>query len=334
MRTTIYIPDACERDVDLLLLEEFIASADFRAWLVSQIGVESAASLSEARRSVKTDTGESDLELTFQGHAGAVKVLIENKVDAAFRPNQPQRYVQRADEYRRSGKYREVVTVLMAPEVYFGDEPDSYGFDAKITYENVLSWFSATERKSPRTEYKLALLEAAIDRGRSGWKLVPHPNVSQFWQFYWQLAEKIAPQLSMPVPKKEIPAGSHFIVFRPATLPPNVKLKHKVGYGHVDLEFRDMGDRLREMERLYRAALLPGMRIEKAAKSAVIRVRVDPVDITHADFASCEHSIRKDIETAAILLDWFMKIQPEAQASMQPNNGVQATPASGPGGTP
>ena len=309
MGTTIHIPDVRERDIDLLLLEEFVASADFRSWFLSQIGAESASSLSEAGRSVKTDTGESDLELTFQGDVGPVKVLIENKVDAAFQPSQPERYVQRADEDRRSGKYREVITVISAPEAYFGEDAESYGFDAKITYETVLNWFSAVERKGPRSEYKLALLRAAIARGGSGWILVPHPRASQFWQLYWELAERTAPQLSMPAPKKGIPVGSHFIVFRPAALPPNVKLKHKIGYGHVDLEFRDMGGRMPEMERLYRDALIEGiMRIEKAAKSAVIRVCVDSVDMTHTDFASCEESIRKGIEAAALLLDWFIKI--------------------------
>lgn len=308
MGTTIHIPDVSERDIDLLLLEEFVASADFRSWFLSEIGVESAASLSEASRSVKTESGESDLELTFQSRAGEVKVLVENKVDAAFQPNQPQRYVTRAHGYRESGKYKDVVTVVMAPEDYFGDESESYGFDAKITYESVLSWFSAPDRKSPRTDYKLALLCVAIERGRAGWQLVPHPNVGLFWQMYWQLANKIAPQLSMPPPKKEIPVGSHFIVFRPAALPRNIKLKHKVGYGNVDLEFREMGGRLAEVDRLYRAALPSDTQIEKAAKSAVIRARVDPVDMTRADFASSEPAIRKGIETAARLLDWYIKM--------------------------
>lgn len=109
----------------------------------------------------------------------------------------------------------------------------------------------------------------------------------------------------MPVPKGEIPADSHFVRFRPAILAPNVSLWHKVAYGHVDLQFAGMGDKLSDMEQLYRQSLLPSMRIERAAKSAVIRVRVDPVDMTTAAFPTCEASIRKGIETAAILLDWY-----------------------------
>jgi hypothetical protein len=111
----------------------------------------------------------------------------------------------------------------------------------------------------------------------------------------------------MPPRREVVPAGSHFIVFAPTTLPGNVMLKHKVGYGYVDLEFRGMGDRLAEIECLYRDNLLPGMRIEKAANSAVIRMRVDPMDITTEGAASDETRMRSGIEKAALLLDWFAK---------------------------
>lgn len=329
MNTKILIPGVCERDVDLLLLEEFVASADFRTWFLSQIGVEHTALLSEACRSVKTVNGESDVELTFVARTRTVKILIENKVDAAFQPNQPQRYLERASEYRRGDTSWEVVTVIMAPAVYFGNEPANFGFDAKVTYEAVLAWFESANSLAARKAYKLALLRGAIDRGRLGWKLVPHPNVAQLWQAYWQLAEQIAPQLAMPVPKAEIPADSHFIRFRPAMLPPHVSLWHKVGYGHVDLQFSGMGDKLAEMEQQYRGSLMPSMHIEKAGKSAVIRVRVDPVNMTSAAFPSCEASLRQDIETAAMLLDWYKNLQSSVITNVQSNNSVQATPASG-----
>lgn len=322
MTTTIRVPDVCERDIDLLLLEEFAASPDFRSWFLSQVGAEQTAVLVEGCRSVKTMNGESDLELTFNDTSGLVKILIENKVDAAFQPNQPQRYAERAKRYRGLGTYREILTVVMAPEVYFGNEASAFGFDAKVTYEAALAWFEQAQLGA-RKDYKIAMLRGAIDRGRLGWKLVPHRGVSEFWQAYWQLCEQIAPQLSMPVPKNEIPADSHFIRFRPALLPASVSLWHKVGYGHVDLQFAGMGDRLAEMEQLYRSSLLRSMRIEKAAKSAVVRIRVDSVDMTVGAFSNSETSIRQGIEAAVLLLDWYSKVQQPAAAVAQPNNGLQ-----------
>lgn len=323
MTTTIRVPDVCERDIDLLLLEEFVASSDFRSWFLAQIGAEQTAALAEACRSVKTMNGESDLELTFHGSSGLVKILIENKVDAAFQPNQPQRYAERAERYRGVGAYREILTVVIAPEVYFGNESSAFGFDAKVTYEAALAWFEQAQLGA-RKGYKLAMLRGAIDRGRLGWKLVPHRGVSEFWRAYWQLCEQIAPQLSMPVPKGEIPADSHFIRFRPAILPDSVSLYHKVGYGHVDLQFAGMGDRLAEIEQLYRSSLQPSMRIDKAAKSAVVRVRVAPVDMTTAAFSSARGAIRQGIEAAVLLLDWYSKVQSPAAGTVQPNNGLQS----------
>ena len=319
--TTIRVPDVCERDIDLLLLEEFVASPEFRAWFLSQIGVEKATDLIEACRSVKTMNGESDLELTFHSGSGLLKILIENKVDAAFQPNQPQRYAERAEGYMALETYREVMTVVMAPEVYFGDEGTAFGFDAKVTYEGALAWFKQTEIGA-RKDYKLAILRGAIDRARRGWKLVPHRGVSDFWRAYWELCEEIAPQLSMPVPKAEIPADSHFIAFRTSLLPAGVSLWHKVAYGHVDLQFEGMGERLSEMEQLYRSLLLPSMRIERAAKSAVIRVRVNPVDMATTSFSNAETFIRRGIEAAILLLGWYSEVQKVAAAE-QANNGLQ-----------
>jgi FKBP-type peptidyl-prolyl cis-trans isomerase 2 len=68
-----------------------------------------------------------------------------------------------------------------------------------------------------------------------------------------------------------------------------------------------MGDRLSEMERLYGADLPPGARIERAAKSAVIRARVEPIDMTQVAFDSCEVAVGKSIEVAVSLLDWYTK---------------------------
>lgn len=316
--TTIRVPDVCERDIDLLLLEEFVASPGFRAWFLAQIGGDRKASLAEACRSVKTMNGESDLELTFDGSAGLVKILIENKVDAAFQPNQPQRYAERAEGYRDQAIYREVLTVLIAPEVYFGDESTAFGFDAKVTYEEILGWYEQAQLGA-RKDYKLAMLRSAIDRGRLGWKLVPHRGVSEFWRAYWELCEEVAPILSMPAPKREIPADSHFIRFRPAHLPANVSLYHKVSYGHVDLQFAGMGDRLAEMEQSYRPSLLPAMRIEKAAKSAVVRVRVPPVDMTKASFSSVQDAARQGIEAAVLLLEWYCTLEEAAAEKVQRN---------------
>ena len=142
MNKTIHVPDVCERDIDLLLLEEFVASENFRAWFLSQLGINEIVSLVDAARSVTTASGESDLEFTVKGLEGNIRVLVENKVDAAFQPRQAERYAERADDYLQNMDFAQVITVLVAPEVYFSDDDDDGGFNYQINYEQVLEWFS------------------------------------------------------------------------------------------------------------------------------------------------------------------------------------------------
>jgi len=61
------IPGICERDTDLLLLEEVWCSRTFCKWLVPHCALTATDidELVEVRRSVTQSNGESDLELVF-----------------------------------------------------------------------------------------------------------------------------------------------------------------------------------------------------------------------------------------------------------------------------
>jgi len=109
MRETgfITIAGVLERDTDLLLLEEIIASHDFTSWFVSQINFMDAATayVADAKRSVTHSTGESDLEILLIDDAKRTfGILIENKVGAGFQPKQALRYRERAANYKKKRK--------------------------------------------------------------------------------------------------------------------------------------------------------------------------------------------------------------------------------------
>ncbi len=309
----IFIPDVAERDIDLLLLEEAIASLRFASWLLAQVGINECQTLAEAHRSVKTGNGESDLELAFRGADGTVtRLIVENKIDAVFQPNQAKRYAERALKYLATGNCSGVVTLLLAPEVYLGGNDELHGFDATLSYEAIVDWFSTQQPESDRRRYKVKLLSKAIDRGRTGWTLVPHSKVKAFWDAYWRLAQSIAAQLAMPKPNDQIPEGSHFVVFRPPALPAGVTLRHKVGYGHIDLVFAGMGERISELDLTFGQRLPAGAQLTRAAKSAAVRCFVEPVDMARDVFATREDAIRQGITAAATLLAWY-----SATAQMQ-----------------
>lgn len=301
--TTIEVSGVCERDVDLLMLEEFVATRPFFEWFAEKIGVSLSSELLRVARSVTTSIGESDLELTVQDNQQTVRVLIENKVDAIFQPRQAERYCERAAGYLRDGACSSTLTVLVAPGDYFPDEEDTCGFDRRVTYEDMLAWFEDPSRDDPRIRYKRAILESAIARGGTGWQLVPNEEVTDFWKRYWQIANADAPELRMPRPDIK-PTKSGFIRFKPAGLRQGVKLLHKVRYGNVDLQFAGMGERVGELEQRYRGRLEPGMFVEGAGKSAVVRVLVPRIDMS-APFGDTEAAVRKGLESALRLLELY-----------------------------
>lgn len=105
-----------ERDIDLFLLQEVVASQPFRQWFLSQIDVPPTSDLTRAARSVATSTGESDLEFSLEtGDGRTIRVLVENKVDATFQERQPERYAERAEAYVQAGECDEAKTVLFHP---------------------------------------------------------------------------------------------------------------------------------------------------------------------------------------------------------------------------
>ena len=137
-----------ERDIDLLLLEEIVATAGFREWFLAQLGYGPVNRLVRAARSVNTSTGESDLELTLRDRGQVTRVLIENKIDAPLQPHQAGRYKDRAASYVSSGDCDAAVTVLVAPACYVAGVT---GFDHILTYETIDAFLSTQPGAEERT---------------------------------------------------------------------------------------------------------------------------------------------------------------------------------------
>lgn len=282
MVTGLSISGVCERDIDLLLLEEFLSSTDFLNWFVAHTArTEGTVQLVEVRRSVTQSNGESDLELCIDTEAGVrMLLLIENKVNAGLQPQQAERYRARAESHRLQSQCQETCTVLVAPARYFGSDSDLKGFDVRLRYEEVREWFVASESLGPRSTYKAALLTAAIQKGQLGYQVIKNDFVSDFWLRYWETAREIAPDLLMDRPTGK-PSGATFIVFKPNGLPKGVEVWHKLSHGNVDLQFSGFGERLDELEDAFEYMLDPDMTVVKANKSGAIRIEVPEINVAH-----------------------------------------------------
>jgi hypothetical protein len=302
----VVIRGICEKDIDLLLLEEFVASAEFRKWFLERVGVRPNANLRRAERSVPTDSGESDIELTFLEGRKIVRVLVENKIYAVLQPRQSARYRERAETYCSDGICERVVSVVVAPEEYF--PPDAkHGFDFFVPYESVLAWFKSSGKLGARRAYKVAAMQQAIERGGRGYEPVPDEAVTRFWKCYWDVAQKVAPILRLPKPGVK-PSASGFVEFRPLALGSNVSLVHKLPLGRVDLQFSGMAGRLRAIEKKWAQHMSGAMYVEKAGKSAAIRIDVSKID-TRLPFDSANKTVGTALKAAMSLLKMYSNVR-------------------------
>lgn len=298
-----------ERDVDLLILEEFHASEAFQLWFLRQADVQNPERLrfSGAWHSVThPQFGESDLEAEFVDAGGSkVRFLIENKVDALFMPDQAQRYRKRGQEYVDRGACRSFSTILIGPSVYVGDHAQREHFDRVLLYEDLLAWFRGQTSLGRRATFKARILAQAVEEARRGYQPVYHDGATAFWRDYWAYSAEHAKELEMKEPGPK-PAGSSFVVFKPSSLPDGVQIVHKLDHGNADLEIAGQGNRVAELKSRYDSDLEPDMLITRANKSAVVRIRVPKVLPTER-FQDQQKAVLEGNNAAKRLLKWAQR---------------------------
>lgn len=305
MQQGISIAGICERDIDLLLLEEFHSSEEFAVWFTDHAIGRHLGRVVSACRSVTTANGESDLEVGFEGLAGRRnRLLIENKVGASLQPRQIERYQERARRYVSEGRCEECHLVIVAPSAYFGLATDAIGFDGRVTYESIVEWFEQAESNPGRLQFKHAMLRGAIEKGTIGYQRVEDASLSKFWRDYWAISRQCAPQLEMRMPTG-VPARSGFVYFHPVGLPHRISLCHKMVSGCVDLQIKRLGDRANELNQAIRNLLEEGMTIGRAGQSAVVRISVPPLDLA-AGAIDQASAIRAGLRGAERLSAWFV----------------------------
>jgi hypothetical protein len=95
-----------ERDMDLLIMEEFVCSANFAKIFLDTVGIHSDYSIEEVIHSMRdADLGESDIVFILNIDGKRHAIHIEDKIDALAMPNQRGRYSLRAEKDIASGQY-------------------------------------------------------------------------------------------------------------------------------------------------------------------------------------------------------------------------------------
>ena len=280
-----------ERDIDLLLCSELHVAGPLRQRFGDLWGAE-IDGFEGAWVSHDDEDGESDLVVAFKSDTATLILLVENKVAAEFQPDQQRRYRARAERWQRMEPYPEVKTVLVAPEDYFGRSGSDL-FDLRISYEELIKALrEETPRKpsDPRSHFLGQTLHAGITSYKEGYKRVRDEAVSAMWHAIYEIASTETPFLNMPDPGARAKGGG-FIRCpsakgfssgdskRAVIVLKRVEARTRGDQSihcHVDLEFRDMAQAT--LEEAVSDSLDSDMYVEKAGKSASIRIHAPPID--------------------------------------------------------
>jgi hypothetical protein len=111
----------------------------------------------------------------FRGSAVVAAILVENKIDAGFTPDQPTRYAACREALRRANPSVPVATLLTCPAKYLAGSRLAANFDGRLSYEALRIYASGEDGD---------LLDRAIERAESPYEAVPVHEVMDFFAGY------------------------------------------------------------------------------------------------------------------------------------------------------
>jgi hypothetical protein len=211
----------------LLLQEKLIFNKAVCSIFSNALGLKFTLRIIQCSLSVVDGTGETDLLARFDSGEESGVLLIENKIDAAFQPMQPERYRARAAEIATNGGA--AYCVLIAPMKYAEGNVAALHFDAVVLYEDVARAIASQDTE--RARHRAALLLRAVQQAKSSYMIIPAPEATSMWQRIYEMARAEFPRLGMKPPNDK-GSNSWWLVFKgnlPSLITIDWKVKNGVG---------------------------------------------------------------------------------------------------------
>jgi hypothetical protein len=296
-----------ERDIDLLLAEEFSVSPAFATWFLNQTSSFSGvpAQVVEVYVSRSDTTGESDLVVVFEKQGGDSRFAlhIEDKIDAPLQPEQEVRYRLRAETEILHKLYSVFEVILCSPEAYRLVHPEASTFEAFVSYESVSEFLKSQDADSPRSAYRANFVATAAKRSSNVWHQEFDPVTDGFWRAAFEIANSEFPDLEMQPPN--FTKGQTWVNFRPLdmpTQPRRIYINAKCDRGYMDLTFSAC------LARLFAPLVTPilgsKMYVQQTGKAAAIRIEVAPFTICEPDDAALT-KVRGAFEACVRLIHFY-----------------------------
>ncbi|MDX2470605.1 MAG: hypothetical protein QNL04_08515 [SAR324 cluster bacterium] len=265
-----------ERDIDLLLLEEFNVNLEFCRWFAGLCWLKKHnKSLGTWHSVADTALGESDLIHLFEDAQGQKQALmIENKIDAPQQPRQAERYCERGEQGIKEGNWQVFTTCIIAPAKYL-ESKDLSAYQYQISYEALEAWFSS--QTGTYSKYRAKVISQAVDQAKKGYQRVAHPEMSAFGLGYEKIYQEQGKNLHL---KKltDRPATNSWFEFAMPHLPTKCYIVHQVDMGFVKLMLLGRGDQFSEIAQYFAGELPIGITVMKAGKSVAIACEVETIN--------------------------------------------------------
>lgn len=289
-----YLETVAERDIDLLLMEEFQCDDRFGSWFCSLLGL-TEVQPGGAWHSVSDADGETDLLFRVSVDGRRVGILIENKIAAPEQDRQAERYHLRGVRSREAGKFDEYLTVMCAPRRYLDGLSDESAYQHSVSYEEVAGWFEAQDGR--RAVWRARILREAIERGRRGYTMQVSAVHTAFHLAYWEHLRRHHPRIFMAKPKSKGP-GSTWIIMSGHDFPKGVKLNHK-----LDQRVMELGFDRRRIEEIQEAAHDLPSEVSAVQKGGTASLSVGvPVIEIGTDFSAQVDAIERALAAAYLLM--------------------------------
>ena len=275
--------DVLERDLDMLMIEEFVCSKAFLKIFTDKVGINSESLCSVYFSKTDISLGETDITVIIESNKEKIGLLIENKIDAIAMPEQANRYFQRGEKGIERGEYNSFYVFIVAPRKYLQQNTEAQKYSHRVEYEVLASYFE--KKKGLHSQFKLHLLRQAIEKQKRGYQVEKDTAVTEFWRMYSNYQKEYYPEIEMVYGNSIKGAKSRWPRFR--TVIDQLYIIHKTESGFIDLTFNKCADRLIDVEEMLssinRDYHEQGFSVHKAMRSAVVRMRV-PVLNLHQPF--------------------------------------------------
>lgn len=341
MNDETFIPTlthATERDIDLLLVEEFYSSKDFVVWMAAQAGLSKPILMWDVKHSQRRTRSRREIDIFIDiQHVDQTRtaLLIENKIDASEQPDQAESYREELDILAPG--FGSSAMIIVCPEGYRSQHSQfTSKFDVCVTYQDIQNWFVQEEQEAGhelalRYRFRAELFDQAVHKHRRGYTPIPDIVVGDFNAKYVKMLAELAPEIfpgnSMLKPAN--PRESTSMIFDqnkslqelPAAIRPS-RFAHELGRGserranYVAVTFAGWGAALsaiHDMLRLDTANIGASFTAKKPNKNRpnpglVMSLATAPVD-NQGSFSDQQDLLADGIEKVKFLRRWLIDNQ-------------------------